>query len=163
MESSRTVCFTSGIEHSRVHWTRDWVGKRARLDQWLRLARSKGPIRVGVSPPFTWRRKKNQLPKRRDFIFLYFIRTMEKVQKTVLKRTPVIYPSWWCTLLIVTADNGRRGSMKVCSNAESARHRQIVSYAYHTMLCSCKNDVFILLYIYGTKSSNEYYPSRMGK
>jgi hypothetical protein len=41
--------------------------------QWLGLAWSKGPIWVGVSPPITWRRKKNQLPKRRGFIFLYFI------------------------------------------------------------------------------------------
>jgi hypothetical protein len=55
----------------------------AEVVQWLRLARSKGPIWVGVSPPFTWRRKKNQLPKHRDFIFLYFIRTMDKVQKTI--------------------------------------------------------------------------------
>jgi hypothetical protein len=51
--------------------------------QWLRLARSKGPVWVGVYPPFTWRRKKNRLPKRRHFIFLYFTRTIDKVQKTI--------------------------------------------------------------------------------
>jgi hypothetical protein len=30
-----------------------------------------------------WRRKKNQLPKRRNFIFLYLIWMMDKVQKTI--------------------------------------------------------------------------------
>jgi hypothetical protein len=83
--------------------------------QWLRSARSKGPIWVGVSPPFTWRRKKNQLPKRRNFIFLYYIRAMDKVQKTIGSQcyTPsseafrIYLILWYCTFHLMMA--GVRG------------------------------------------------------
>jgi hypothetical protein len=48
--------------------------------QWLWLALSKGPNRVGV--PLTWGRKQIQFPKRRVFIFKFFrIRTMDEVRK----------------------------------------------------------------------------------
>ena len=45
----------------------------AEVVQWLKLVWSKWPIWVGVSPPFTWRRKKNHLPKRRYFIYFYIL------------------------------------------------------------------------------------------
>jgi hypothetical protein len=37
-----------------------------------------GPILVGVFPAFTWRQKKNQFPKRHDF--MYFISYLDDRQ-----------------------------------------------------------------------------------
>jgi hypothetical protein len=48
--------------------------------QWLRLALSKGPNRVGAVVPFTWGRKRNLFPKRRVFWYLEF-QTMDEVRE----------------------------------------------------------------------------------
>jgi hypothetical protein len=63
--------------------------------QWLRLAVSEGPNRVGVPPflpSFTWGCKQNQFPKRRNFNCSYFIlRTIEKLQKPTTSQRCYVY------------------------------------------------------------------------
>jgi hypothetical protein len=105
-----------------------------------RFALSKGPNRVGASPPFTWGRKQIQFPKRCFLLYLEF-QTINEVQnpstsecytpssepfrfyKTIFVSEIVIPLPRWRTVNLTQACSGRVGSVKASDPTVHAQRR----------------------------------------